>query len=56
MQNGKGDRNRSCTPAFREGWERIFNRCSVHPRYEGEGKPRGDCKVCWQIYDRRRKV
>lgn len=24
MQNGKGDRNRSNTRAYREGWDRIF--------------------------------
>jgi hypothetical protein len=30
--NGKGDRNRSATPAYREGWDRIFNK----PKTTGE--------------------
>lgn len=54
MQNGKGDRNRSNTPAFREGWDRIFNRCVVHPRYEAKRPPRSDCETCKRIYERRK--
>ncbi len=29
--NGKGDRNRSCTKAYREGWNRIFGKKVCEP-------------------------
>ncbi len=40
---------------FDENYERVFGkRCFIHGAYDGEHKPIGDCKGCWEFYNEKR--
>jgi len=39
---------------FKEDCKKCANeKCALHPSYKAKLKPRCDCKVCWEIWEKK---